>query len=479
MRLNPEQMSTKAITRWVVVLTAIGSLMAALDTLVVSTALSTIRLDLHASIEQLEWTVNAYNLSFAVLLVVGAALGDRFGRRNLYAVGLGLFAAASAASALAPSVGWLIAARAVQGAGSALIMPLGLALLSAAFPPEKRGAAIGIFSAITGIAVAAGPLVGGAVVEGISWQWIFWINVPIALAAIPLVLTRMRESHGPDTGLDIPGLVLVSAGAFGLVWGLVRGNGVGWGSLEVIGSLGAGLASFGGFVAWELRASEPMLPMRFFRSRSFAAGNIAGFFTFASLFAAVFFFAQLLQTGLGYGPLDTGLRLMPWTATFITVAPVAGTLADRIGERPLMVAGLALQAAGMAWLALIVEPGLSYTRMLAPFIVAGVGVSMAIPAAQNSVVGSMSAEAVGKAAGAYSMMRELGGVFGIAVAVAVFAAAGSYASVQAFADGIRPAILAAAGLALAGAITGLALPGRRVAAGRAAVGAVPAFETAA
>jgi EmrB/QacA subfamily drug resistance transporter len=477
MRLSPAQMSTKAITRWVVVLTGIGSMMAAIDTLVVSTALSTIRLDLDASIEQLEWTVNAYNLSFAVLLITGAALGDRYGRRKLYAIGLGLFAASSAAAALAPDVGTLIAARAVQGAGSALIMPLGLALLSAAFPPEKRGAAIGIFSAITGLAVASGPLVGGAVVEGISWEWIFWVNVPIGLAAIPLVLTRMRESYGPDTGLDIRGLVLVSGGAFGLVWGLVRGNSVGWGSLEVVGSLGVGVLLIGAFVAWQLRAKEPMLPMRFFRSRAFSAGNAAIFLTFASLFAAVFFYAQLLQTGLGYGPLDTGLRLIPWTATFITVAPIAGALADRIGERPLMVGGLTLQAAGMAWLALIVQPGISYSEMLAPFIVAGVGVSMAIPAAQNSVVGSMAAEAVGKAAGANSMMRELGGVFGIAIAVAVFAAAGSYASVSAFADGFQPAILVAAGLSLAGAITGLALPGRRAAAGGLPAGAVPAFET--
>ena|SRR5215211_3712029 len=477
MRATAAQMSTKAITRWVVVLTAIGSLMAAIDTLVVANALSTIRVDLDASVEQLEWTVNAYNLSFAVLLVTGAALGDRFGRRRLYAVGLGLFAGASAVSALAPDVGWLIGARTVQGAGSALIMPLGLALLSAAFPPEKRGAAIGIFSAITGIAVAAGPLVGGAVVEGISWEWIFWINVPIAVAAIPLVLTRMRESYGPETGLDIPGLALISAGAFGLVWGLVRGNAVGWDSLEVVGSLAAGLMLVGAFITWELRARQPMLPMRFFRSRSFAAGNGAIFFTFASLFAAVFFYSQLLQVGLGYGPLDAGLRLIPWTATFITVAPIAGALADRIGERPLMVGGLTLQAAGMAWLALIVEPGIAYSQMLAPFIVAGVGVSMAIPAAQNSVVGSVSEEAVGKAAGANSMMRELGGVFGIAVAVAIFAAAGSYASAQAFADGFQPAILVAGGLSAAGAITGLALPGRRAAADALPLGAVPAYET--
>jgi EmrB/QacA subfamily drug resistance transporter len=462
--MSTSRSTTKNATRWVVVLTAIGSLMAALDTLVVSTALSTIRLDLGASVEHLEWTVNAYNLSFAVLLMTGAALGDRYGRRNLYALGLGIFAAASAVCALAPDVGWLIGARAVQGAGAALLMPLGLALLSAAFPPERRGAAIGIFSAITGLAVASGPLVGGAVVQGLAWEWIFWINVPIAIVAIPLVLTRMKESHGADSSLDIPGLALVTGGALGLVWALVRGNQAGWDSPEVLGSFVLGALLVASFVAWELRAREPMLPMGFFRSRAFSAGNAAIFMTFASLFGAVFFYAQLLQTGLGYDPLGAGLRLMPWTATFLTVAPVAGALVDRFGERPFMVAGLSLQAVGMAWLALIVEPGMAYSEMLAPLIVGGVGVSMAIPAAQNSVLGSVGEHALGKAAGTNSMMRELGGVFGIALVVAVFAGAGSYASAQAFVDGFSPAMLVAAGLALAGAAAGLALPGRRTAA---------------
>jgi EmrB/QacA subfamily drug resistance transporter len=462
--------------RWVVALTGIGSLMAALDTLVVSTALSTIRLDLGASVEQLEWTVNAYNLSFAVLLITGAALGDRYGRRNLYAAGLALFTAASAACALAPDVGWLIAARAVQGAGAALLIPLGLALLSAAFPPERRGAAIGIFSGITGLSVASGPLVGGAVVEGLAWEWIFWLNVPIGLIAVPLVLTKMKESFGPDTALDIRGLALVTGGALGIVWALVRGNSAGWASLEVAGSLAVGAVLVAAFVAWELRARHPMLPMGFFRSRAFSAGNAAIFFTFASLFGAVFFYAQFLQTVLGYGPLGTGLRLLPWTATFMTVAPLAGAFADRIGERPLMVGGLSLQAVGMAWLALIAEPGLAYSSMLAPFIVAGVGVSMAIPAAQNSVVGSVAMEALGKAAGTNSMMRELGGVFGIAVVVAVFAGAGGYASAQAFVDGFTPAVFVGAALALAGAAAGLALPGRRKAGSAAPILAVPALE---
>ena len=452
---------SRRTTGWVLALTGVGSLMAALDTLVVSTALSTIRLHLHASVEQLEWTVNAYNLSFAVLLITAAALGDRFGRRNLYATGLGLFAAASAACALAPDVGWLIAARTVQGAGAALIVPLGLALLSEAFPAERRGAAIGIFSAITGLAVASGPLVGGAIVQAISWEWIFWVNVPIGLLAIPLVLSRMRESHGRQTRLDIRGLALVTLGALGVVWGLVRGNQAGWGSVEVLAALLGGVVLMAAFIRWELRAREPMLPMHFFRSRAFSAGNGAIFFTFASLFGTVFFYAQMLQTGLGYGPLGAGLRLLPYTATFMTVAPIAGALADRIGERPLLVGGLALQSIGMAWLALIAKPDLAYSHMLAPFIIAGVGVSMAIPAAQNSVVGSVASEALGKAAGVNSMMRELGGVFGIAVVVAVFAATGGYASAQAFTDGFGPAIGVSAGLALAGALTALAMPGRR------------------
>ena len=453
----------RAATGWVIALTGIGSLMAALDTLVVSTALSTIRLDLGASVQELEWTVNAYNLAFAVSLIAAAAIGDRYGRRRLYAAGLVVFAAASAACALAPNVGWLIGARAVQGIGAALLLTLGLALLSAAFPPERRGAAIGFFSAVTGIAVAAGPLVGGAVVEGIDWEWIFGLNVPIGLAAAPIVLAKLDESFGPDTGLDLRGLGLITGGAFGIVWGLVRGNAAGWGSVEVIGALAVGAILVAAFVAWELRAREPMLPMSFFRSRAFSGGNAAIFFTFASLFTGVFFFAQLLQTVLGYGPLDAGLRLIPWTAMFITVAPVVGALTDRLGERPFMVGGLLLQAAGLTWVALVAGPDMTYSELVAPLVVAGVGVSMAIPSAQNSVVGSVSTEAVGKAAGANSMMRELGGVFGIALAVAVFAGAGSYASPAAFTDGFVPAIGVAAMLSLVGALAGLALPGRRTA----------------
>jgi EmrB/QacA subfamily drug resistance transporter len=446
---------------WILALTSIASLMVALDTLVVSTALTTIRLDLGASIEELEWTVNAYNLTLAVFLLPAAALGDRFGRRRLFAGGLALFSATSAACALAPDVGWLIAARAVQGVGAALVISLALSIVSAAFPPDRRGGAIGILEGVTGLATIGGPVIGGAVAEGLSWEWIFWVNVPIGLAALPLVLARFDESFGGDTALDLRGFALVTAGALGIVWGLVRGNAAGWGSVEVVATLAAGALLLVAFAAWELRAREPMLPLRFFRSRAFSGGNAATFFLFAALFGAVFFFAQFLQTGLGSGPLEAGLRLMPWTATLFFVAPLAGVLADRIGERPLIVSGLAVQAIGLGWVALIAEPGLAYSELVVPSIVTGVGASLAIPPSASAVVGAVAHEAVGKAAGANGMLRELGGVFGIAITVAVFAGAGGYASAQEFSDGFVAAIAVAAALSLAGALAGLALPGRR------------------
>jgi EmrB/QacA subfamily drug resistance transporter len=434
--------------------------MTALDALVVTTALSTIRRDLDASVEGLEWTVNAYNLSFAVLLMTAAALGDRFGRRRLFAIGIGIFVLGSAACALSPSVGTLVAARAVQGAGAAAVTTLALALIGAAFPPETRGSALGIFFAVNGVAVAGGPLVGGAVTEGIAWEWIFWLNVPIGLALIPLVLTRIPESHGPDAAVDLPGLALVTAGVFGVVWALVRGNPAGWGSAEVLGSLTGGLALLAAFVAFELRARAPMLPMRFFRSRAFSAGNAAIFCAVGGLFGAVFFMSQFLQAGLGYGPLGAGLRLLPWTATLFFVAPVAGKLVDRVGERPFLVIGPLMQAVGMGWIALIADADMSFAQLIAPMIVAGVGISMSFPAAQNSVVSSVPPEAIGKAAGTNSTMRELGGVLGIALGVAAFAAAGSYASPAEFSDGFVAAMGIASGLSLLAAIAGAALPAR-------------------
>jgi EmrB/QacA subfamily drug resistance transporter len=454
-------MSGKGRLRWVVVLTAVGSFMAALDTLVVASALSTIKRDLGASLTDLEWTVNAYNLSFAVLLVPAAVLGDRLGRARSYAAGLTLFALASAGCALAGSVGALVAMRVVQGAGAAVVMTLGLALLTSAFPPERRGAALGLFSAVTGIAVASGPLVGGAVVDGLAWQWIFWLNVPIGLLAAPLVLRLVPEATVPDSRLDVPGVVLLGAGVLGIVWSLVRGEPAGWTSTEVVGTAAAGLALLAAFAAWERRATHPLLPPRLLRLRGFTAGNAVIALTFASLFSAVFFYGQLLQVVLGESPLAAGVRLMAWTGTFVVVAPAAGALADRIGERLLVVTGLTVQSAALVWFASTVGTQMSYLDMLGPFVLGGVGVSMAIPCGQSAVVSAVADRDVGTASGVNGTMRELGGVLGIAVTVAVFGARGGFASPTDFVDGFTGALLAAAGLSLLGAVIGLRLPNRR------------------
>jgi EmrB/QacA subfamily drug resistance transporter len=457
---------------WALALASVASFMVVLDMLVVATALNTIRRDLGASIADLEWTVNAYTLTFAVLLMTASAIGDRFGRRRVFAAGLALFTVASAGCALAPGVGWLIAARAVQGTGAAMVMPLALAVLNAAVPPQRRGWAMGIFGAVTSLAVVVGPVLGGAITQGIAWQWIFWLNVPIGLVAIVGVRRRLDESYGPRAALDLPGLGLGTGAALGLVWGLVRGSSAGWGSPEVAGALAGGAALIVAFIRWERHARAPMLPMRLFAARGFSAGNAVTFLLNASTTGAVFFMAQFLQIGLGLDPLDAGLRLLPWGVAPFLIAPRAGRLADRIGDRPLIVSGLALQGAALAWVAIIAAPHVSYAALVAPLFISGAGLGLAIPAVTKAVVGSVPLGDIGKASGAFSTMRQLGGAFGVAILAAVFAAAGSYASPGAFSDGFAPALGAAAGLALAGGLAALALPGRRSRVATAPVGDV-------
>lgn len=460
------QKNEKTRKFWVLALASIGSCMIALDALVVTTALSSIRVGLGASLESLEWTVNAYNLSFAVLLLTGTALGDRFGRRRIFCYGIGLFAGASAACGLATSVGWLIAARALQGAGAALVVPLAMALLGATFPRKERGRALGIFSGVTGLALIAGPVVGGAIAQGLAWQWIFWINLPIAAIVIPLAAHRIDESFGPNATLDIPGIALVTGCALGLAWGLMRGNSAGWMSLEATATLGTGLVLAAAFVGWELRARKPMIPMRFFRSNAFASGIASSFFFYASMYGVLFFLPQFFQTAQGLRPFEAGMRLLPWTATLFVVAPCAGKLVNRIGERLLVVIGLVVQAFGMAWIGLIAAPNLSYAQLLAPLAFTGAGVSMAMPAAQNAVLSSVAASEVGMASGTFNMLRYLGGVFGIAILVAVFAHTGNFHSAQAFSRGFSMAIGASASLSIVAAIAGLWLPRAAIAGSR-------------
>jgi EmrB/QacA subfamily drug resistance transporter len=439
------------------VLASLGVFMTALDTLVVTTALPVIRVSLHGSLSDLEWTVNAYNLAFACSLLTGAALGDRFGRRRVFCIGLGVFTAASVGAALAPTVGALIAARAVQGAGAAMVMPLTLTLISEAFPPDKRGMAIGMWGGITGLAVAAGPVVGGAVVQGISWHWIFWLNVPIGLALIPLSATRLTESLGPRSRLDGPGLVLAGAGFLGITWGLVRANSVGWTSGEVIGTMIAGAAVVGAFLWWERRASSPMLSLDMFRQRSFAASNGVGFLMYAALFGALFLMSQFFQAAQHHTPLQTGLRLLPWTGAPMIVSPIVGQLADRRGNRSFMAAGLFLQAVGLAWLAAIAKAHIGYLQVGGALTVAGVGISMVFPTVSNEVIASVPGEEVGVASGTSSAVRELGGVFGVAVLASVFMRPGVYTSPAIFVDGFRAALWVAAGFSAAGVIAALAV----------------------
>jgi EmrB/QacA subfamily drug resistance transporter len=446
---------------WVLALTSVASFMVSLDTQVVATALPVIRVQLHASLAALEWTVNAYTLSFAVLLLTAAALGERLGRRRMLAAGIGLFTAASAGCALAPNAGALIAARAVQGVGAALVLPLAFALLSAGFPPQRRAWAIGIFSAVTGLAVVTGPIVGGAVAQGIAWEWIFWLNIPIGLVLIPLILTKLTAGTRAATSLDPLGLVLATGGALGLVWGLIRANSIGWASPEIVMALVAGALLTGAFIGWELRAAQPMVPLRLFRSRAYLAGNATCLCVFAVLYGMVFFMAQFLQTGLGYGPLGAGLRLAPGWVTLAVIAPFAGLLIRRLGERALIVGGLTVFAGALIWIALIARTGLPYADVVAPLILAGSGVSVAIPPTQSVVMTAVAPADIGQASGTFNMLRQLGGVFGIAICAAVFAAHGSYASPATFTSGFGPAMGACAGLALAGAIAGLVIPRRR------------------
>ncbi len=445
---------------WTFVISSMAVFMAALDNLVVTTALPVIRASFGASLSELEWIVNAYTLTFAVLLLTGAALGDRFGRKRLFVIGLAIFTGGSALAALSSTVGVLIAARAIQGLGGAILTPLSLTILSAAVPRERRAVALGAWGGIAGLAIAVGPLVGGAISQGLAWQWIFWVNVPIGLLAIPLAITRLDESHGPSSRLDLPGLGLVSAGLFAIVWGVVRGNELGWTSSPILISLGVGLVLVVAFLGWEARAAEPMLPLNLFRSRSFSAANAVSLLMTFGMFGSIFLLAQFFQIVQHYTPLEAGLRTLPWTIMPIFVAPLAGVLSSRTGTRPLLVTGMALQAIALGWISVVISPTVDYARIVPAFVLAGVGMGLFFAPIANVVLSAVSPEDEGKASGANNAIRELGGVFGVAVLASVFAANGSYQSGQAFVAGMIPALQLGTGFVALGAVAALALAGR-------------------
>ena len=443
---------------WTLVIVSLGLFMTVLDNLVVNVALPSIHRDLGASIQTLEWTVNAYVLAYAVLLLTGAALGDRLGRKRMFMIGIGVFTAGSAAAALSPSIGFLIAARAFQGVGAAIVTPLTLTLLAEAFPPEQRGLALGVWSAISGIGVAAGPLVGGALTQISSWHLIFWVNVPIGLALIPLAGARLTESRGATTSLDLRGLVLASTGLFGIVFGLVRSQSLGWGSTEVVISLAVGVALVLAFIVQELRTDEPMLPMEFFANRGFAVTNVVSLAMYFGMFGSIFFLSQFLQNVLHNTPLEAGVKLLVWTGAVMVVAPVSGFLSERYGSRVFMIAGLSLQAIALGWMAATASVDVSYVSWVIPFALAGSGMALVFAPSANAVLASVRTSQTGQASGATNAIRELGGVLGIAVLATVFTSHGSYLSPQAYVNGLVPAIWVGAFVLAAGALVAAVLP---------------------
>lgn len=454
-------MNPRRTALWAFIVTALALLMVTLDNLVVTTALPVIKESLGATIEQLEWTVNAYTLTFAVLLLTGAALGDRFGRRRMFVIGVSIFTVASAAAALAPTIETLILARAAQGVGGAIVAPLTLTILSASVPADRRGVALGAWGAIGGLAVALGPLVGGAITEGLSWQWIFWVNVPIGIVLVPLAWSRLNESYGPAGRLDLPGLGLASVGLLGIVWGVIHGNAEGWTSPSIVLPIALGFVLLAGFLLWERRAPAPMVPPRFLANKALNRANVASLMMSFGMFGAVFLLSQFLQVAQGYSPFQAGLRVLPWTLMPIFVAPIAGAMSDRVGGGLLMGTGLTLQAIGLAWLGLVITPTVDYAQLILPFVVSGVGMGLFFAPVANVVLSAVRPQEEGQASGVNNAIREMGGVFGVAVLASIFTSYGSYQSPQTFVDGLIPATFVGAAVVAVGAVAAFAIPRHR------------------
>ena len=445
--------------------TGIPVFMASLDNLVITNALPVLSHDLGASIEQLQWFLNAYTLVFASLILMAVALGDRFGRRTVFVIGIGLFTVASAFAALSSDPTQLIIARAAQGLGGAAILPLSLSLLTGSVEPRRRPLAIGIWGGLAGIGVAVGPLIGGAVIEGWDWQGIFWINVPVGVVAIPVILAALPNAFGTRVRLDIPGVLLAGLGVLGVVFGIVRGNDAGWDSAQVLAALIAGGVLLVGFVLWERRASAPLLPLRLFRDRSFTIANLVGFGFSFGMFGAIFILIQYLQIVGGHTPLEAAVLTTPWTLAPMVVAPLAGLVAGRVGTRLLVVVGLLLQAAALAWIGVVLTQTTAYGLMLPAFIAAGIGMGLVFAPSSTAALANIAPHDTAKASGTNSTLREIGTALGIAVLTAVFTGAGGQLTPTGYVDAAHPAVFVGAAVVLASAILAIFLPHGRLAPG--------------
>ncbi|WP_120493240.1 DHA2 family efflux MFS transporter permease subunit [Microbacterium phyllosphaerae] len=444
---------------WLAIVAAsLPMFMATLDNLVVTGALPVISRELDASMEELQWVINAYTLSFATFMLLAVGLGDRFGRRTVFLGGIAVFTLASAAAALATDPGLLILARAVQGVGAAALMPLSLTLLVGTVSDRLRPAAIGIWGGISGLGVATGPLIGGAVIEGWNWQTIFWLNVPIGLIAVPLVLAALPNSFGARVRADLIGLLLAGPGVLGVVYGIVRGNDAGWDSLEVVGSLSAGALLLVAFVVWEGRTANPLLPLRLFRDRSFTVANLVGVTFSFGIFGAIFILIQFLQVVQGYTPLEAGIMTMPWTLAPMIVAPLTGMLSPRTGTRVPIMLGLSMLAVALGWIATTLSASLTYAEMWPPFLLAGIGMGLVFAPSSTAVLVNMRPEDHAKASGTNSTLREIGVALGVAVLTAVFTGAGGTLTPTGYVDAAVPAIWVGAGALALAAVIAVAMP---------------------
>ncbi|HEX3432639.1 MAG TPA: MFS transporter [Solirubrobacteraceae bacterium] len=396
-----------------------------LDNTVVNVALPSIQRSLSASTSSLEWTVNAYTLSFAVLLVTGGRLGDLFGRRKIFLAGVVIFASASAAIGFSPSDTWLVAWRAVQGTGAALMMPATLSIITNAFPPEERGKAIGTWAGVSAMALAIGPVVGGFLVESVSWQSIFFLNVPVAIGAVLIALFAVRESRDDTVArsVDVPGVLTLTLGLAALVLALVEGNEWGWGSTLELSMFAVALVGLTAFALVERRRSAPMVDFAFFRSRTFAGANIVAFIVSFAMLAMFFFLALYMQNIRGYSPLQAGVRFLPSTVMIIIVAPLAGRLADRVGSRPLITFGLLCVSGALFWQShLTVSSG--YGSLLPGFMLMGLGMGFVMSPMSLAAMNAVDRTKAGVASGILSMNRMVGGTFGVAILGALVATLG-------------------------------------------------------
>jgi EmrB/QacA subfamily drug resistance transporter len=458
---------------WVVGLTSTAYFMVVLDSVVVITALPRMQRDLHVSLASLQWTLNAYGIAFAAGIITAAALGDRIGRRKVFTIGLALFTAASVACAVAPNLSELIAARTVQGLGGAVVLPMSLTILTTAFPVERRGMIVGIYGGLAGFAVAMGPIVGGAVTQVIDWHWIFWINVPIGVVAVLLGVRLLPESHGAPERLDLVGVGLVTAGVVALVWGLSRANEVGWSSAEVVGTAIAGAVLLAAFVRWESSVREPMLPLRLFAVRDFAIGNLTTFLMSGAIFAGGLLVTEEFQLARHFSPVGAGVRLLPFFATPMLVSPLAGALSDRIGRRPIIVVGLSLLTAGFAWVAWRASVHTSWVETVIALLVAGIGISMALPTVPTAVLSAVSPHQMGKASGVNYMAQRFGAVFAVAIGSSIFATSGGLGSPAAVTAGFKPALWACSVFAALGVLAALAMSDRQKPAAEGALADLP------